>query len=167
MLMMTHGKTVLALTMGIMFATIAFDVARSQTKPAYWVTEVLEMQNQEAFMKAIQAVPTTVQKFGGRYIVLGGKIAADVGPEPKRIAIISFDSMERAQQWLADPTAKGLRDEVNKHAKVRSYTVEGGTAGPLTSARARIFPKDRLFVRSMQTTRSNRSPRPMPIGGSA
>ena len=71
-------------------------------------------------MKAIQAVPPTVQNFGGRYIVLGGKLTADIGPVPKRIAIVAFDSMDKAQGWLSDPTARGLRDEVNKHAKTRA-----------------------------------------------
>ena len=66
----------------------------------------------------------TVQ-FGGRYIVLGGKLVADVGSEPKRLAIIAFDSMDKAQDWLSEPTGKGLRDEVNRHAKTRAYTVEG------------------------------------------
>jgi uncharacterized protein (DUF1330 family) len=89
------------------------------------VTEILEMKDQAAFMKAIQAVPPTMEKFSGKYIVLGGKITADVGPAPKRITIIAFDSMDKAQGWLSDPTAKGLRDEVNKHATTRAYAVEG------------------------------------------
>jgi uncharacterized protein (DUF1330 family) len=76
-------------------------------------------------MKAIQSVPPTVQTFGGRYIVLGGKLTSDVGSVPKRIAIIEFDSMDKAQGWLSDPTARGLREEANKHAKTRAYLVEG------------------------------------------
>ena len=33
--------------------------------------------------------------------------------------------MDKAQGWLSDPTARRLRDEVNKHAKTRAYAVEG------------------------------------------
>jgi hypothetical protein len=33
--------------------------------------------------------------------------------------------MDKAQGWLSNPTAKGLRDEVNKHAKTRAFVVEG------------------------------------------
>jgi hypothetical protein len=33
--------------------------------------------------------------------------------------------MEKAQAWLSDPTARGLRDEVNKYARTRAYAVEG------------------------------------------
>jgi uncharacterized protein (DUF1330 family) len=125
--MTPRAKTALALAIGTLLVGLSSGAMNAQTKtgPAYWVTEVLEMQDQPAFTKAIQAVPPTVQKFGGRYIVLGGKITADVGPVPKRIAIIEFDSADKAQGWLNDPTAKGLRDEVGKHAKTRAYLVDG------------------------------------------
>jgi hypothetical protein len=77
--MTTHIKTALALMTGVVLGGVGFGALRAQTKaqPAYWVTEVLEMRDQAAFMKAIQAVPPTVQNFGGRYIVLGGKLTAD------------------------------------------------------------------------------------------
>jgi uncharacterized protein (DUF1330 family) len=116
-----------ALTIGIVLGGAGLSVLHAQTKvtPAYWVTEVIEMQDQAAFMKGIPAVSQTVPKFGGRYIVLGGKLAADVGPEPKRITIIAFDSMDKAQAWLHDPTATAARDAIKKYAKTRSYTVEG------------------------------------------
>ena len=125
--MTTHIKTTLALITGVVLGGIGFDAlhAQSKTQPAYWVTEVLEMQDQAAFTKAIQAVPPTMQNFGGRYIVLGGKLTPDVGPVPKRITIIAFDSLEKAQGWLSDPAARGARDEVNKHAKTRAFAVEG------------------------------------------
>jgi uncharacterized protein (DUF1330 family) len=125
--MTTHIKTALALITGVVLGGIGFDALHAQSKPqpVYWVTEVLEMQDQAAFTKAIQAVPPTMQNFGGRYIVLGGKLTADVGPVPKRITIIAFDSPEKAQGWLSDPTARGARDEVNKHAKTRAFAVEG------------------------------------------
>jgi uncharacterized protein (DUF1330 family) len=125
--MTRHIKIAFALIIGVVLGGGGFDTLHGQTKApaAYWVTEVLEMQDQAAFMKAIQAVPVTVQQFGGRYIVLGGKLTADVGPVPNRITIIAFDSMEKAQGWLSDPRAKSLRDEVNKHAKTRAYAVEG------------------------------------------
>ena len=117
----------LALLTGIAIGATAISQLNAQTKTpaAYWVTETLEMTDQAAFTKAIPAVMPTVQKFGGRYIVLGGKIAADMGTAPKRITIIAFDSLEKAQQWLSDPAAVAARAEVNKYAKTRAYTVEG------------------------------------------
>jgi uncharacterized protein (DUF1330 family) len=100
-------------------------LAQTKTPRAYWVTETLDISDQAAFLKAVPAVAPTVAKFGGRYIVLGGKISAHVGPEPKRITIIEFDSPDKAREWIADPTAEAARSEVNKYAKVRNYIVEG------------------------------------------
>ena len=120
-------KTALALAIGIVLCSLGYSALHAQTKTmaAYWVSEVLEMTDQAAFMKAIAAVPPTMQAFGGRYIVLGGKIAPDNGTPPRRITIIAFDSLDKAQQWISNPAAKAARDEVNKHAKTRSYAVEG------------------------------------------
>jgi uncharacterized protein (DUF1330 family) len=125
--MKTQIRTGVALLSGIAIGGIGFGALYAQTRApaAYWVTETIELSDQAAFMNAIKAVFPTVQQFGGKYIVLGGKIAADVGPEPKRITIIAFESFDKAQQWLADPTARAARAEVNKHAKTRAYTVEG------------------------------------------
>ena len=132
--MKAHIKIAGALMIGVVLGGVSFSTLSAQTKApaAYWVTEVLELQDQAAFMTAIQAVSPTVQQFGGRYIVLGGKLTADVGPVPKRITIIAFDSIDKAQGWLNDPRARSARDEVNKHAKTRAYTVEGTdqAAGP-------------------------------------
>jgi uncharacterized protein (DUF1330 family) len=123
--MKTQIKTLLALM--ILMAGASFSTLHAQTRmpAAYWVTEVLEMSDQAAFLKAIEAVPATLQPFGGRYIVLGGKIAPDNGPAPRRITIIAFDSLEKAQQWISNPAAAAARAEVNKHARTRSYAVEG------------------------------------------
>lgn len=99
--------------------------AQSTSPKAYWVTETLEIKDQEAFLKAVMAVAPTVKQYGGRYIVLGGRIAADQGPEPKRITVIEFDTFEQARKWVASPEGTNARAEVFKHAKARSYTVEG------------------------------------------
>jgi uncharacterized protein (DUF1330 family) len=120
-------KIVFAMMIGILIGSFGFGVLHAQTKTpaAYWVTETLEMHDQAAFMKAIKAVPPTLQAYGGHYIVLGGKIVPDTGPPPLRITIIAFDSLERAKQWLSDPTALAARTEAQKYVKVREYTVQG------------------------------------------
>jgi uncharacterized protein (DUF1330 family) len=117
----------IALLCGVVIGGVGFGALHAQTRTAsaYWVTEVLEMGDQAAFMKAIEAVPPTVQPFGGHYAVLGGRIAGDVGPPPRRIAIIAFDSMDKAEKWVSDPAAAAARAEASKYAKTRSFTVEG------------------------------------------
>jgi hypothetical protein len=66
-----------ALASGFAVCCISLDALHAQTKTpaAYWVTETLEVSDQAALLKAITAVPATIQAFGGHYIALGGKIA--------------------------------------------------------------------------------------------
>jgi uncharacterized protein (DUF1330 family) len=125
--MTSQIKIAFALMIGIVIGSVGFGALHAQTKTpaAYWVTETLEMTDQAAFMNTIKGVPPTLQPFGGHYIVRGGKIVPGVGSLPSRITIIAFDSLEKAEQWLSDPTALALRTEAQKHAKVREYTVQG------------------------------------------
>jgi uncharacterized protein (DUF1330 family) len=45
-------------------------------------------------------VAATVQKYGGRFMVRGGRIEAlEGGWSPKRLVLLEFPSMERAQKW--------------------------------------------------------------------
>jgi len=106
---------------GVVLGGVSFSTLSAQTKApaAYWVTEVLELQDQAAFMTAIQAESPTVQQFGGRYIVLGGKLTADVGPVPKRITIIAAN-FEPAigGKWLQ--TLKEVAPNVTRVAVLRN-----------------------------------------------
>jgi uncharacterized protein (DUF1330 family) len=120
-------RVVCALTVALVVFGLDFSALRAQTKtkPAFWITETIEVRDQTSFLNAIKAVPPTLQAYGGRYIALGGKIVPGVGSPPKRITIIEFDSLEKAQAWFDDPAAIAARSEAQKYATVRDYTVEG------------------------------------------
>jgi uncharacterized protein (DUF1330 family) len=125
--MTTQIRLAAALASGLVFGCGGFNALRAETKtsPAFWVTETLEVSDQAAFLKIIKAVPATLQRFGGQYIVLGGKIAPGEGSPPRRITIVAFDSLEKAQQWFNSPEATATRAEAQKFARIRSYFVEG------------------------------------------
>jgi hypothetical protein len=84
-----------ALTLPLFMLGLTFGASHAQTKarPAFWITETIEVRDQASFFNAIKAVAPTVQAHGGRYIALGGKIVPGVGSPPKRITIIEFDSL--------------------------------------------------------------------------
>src|ERR1700721_879786 len=100
-------KLALAVAGGVAACCIGFNTLHAQTKTsaAYWVTETLEVSDQAALLKAITAVPATIQAFGGHYIALGGRITPGEGAPPRRITIVAFDSREKAQQWYDSPAA--------------------------------------------------------------
>ena len=116
-----------ALACGLAAACVGIGVVRAQTKApaAYWVTETLEVSDPAALLNVIKSVPGTIQAFGGHYVALGGRIAPGEGAPPRRITIVAFESLERAQQWFDSAAAVAARTEAQKYAKIRSYFVEG------------------------------------------
>jgi uncharacterized protein (DUF1330 family) len=108
---------------------------RAQAKPpaAYWVTETSAISDQAAYTKTLESGPGNssspyrkgIQSFGGHFLVLGGKIVPGGGSPPLRMAVIAFDSTEKAQQWFNDPTAVAFRAETAKEATSRNFIVEG------------------------------------------
>jgi len=64
----------------------------------YMVIEV-EVKDNELYSKYIEKVPDVLQKYGGRYLVKGGKITPLSGNwNPERIVLIEFDSIEQLQR---------------------------------------------------------------------
>jgi uncharacterized protein (DUF1330 family) len=59
----------------------------------------------------------TVAKFGGRYLVRGGKMSVLEGEwSPSRVVVLEFDSYEKAHEWwhsLEYAPAKALRQQVS------------------------------------------------------
>jgi uncharacterized protein (DUF1330 family) len=71
-------------------------------------------------------VPPTLEKFGGRFVVRGGKTETLEGDwSPKRFVVVEFPSVERAKAWWASPeyaAAKALRQAT---AETQMIVVEG------------------------------------------
>lgn len=130
-----HGLGLgLAVIAGFAVGAATVSGLRAQAKPpaAYWVTETLEISDQAAYAKTLESglrdsspYRRGIQSFGGHFLVLGGKIVPGVGSPPKRMAIIAFDSTEKAQQWFNDPSAAAFRAETAKAATSRNFIVEG------------------------------------------
>ena len=71
--------------------------------PAYMIAEI-EITNPEGYAEYARIVPATVEKFGGKFLVRGGKAHPLEGdwPERRRV-IIEFPSIEQAKAWYASP----------------------------------------------------------------
>ena len=70
---------------------------------AYVIAEV-NVTNPEGYKAYTAVVPGTVEKYGGRFLVRGGKSQALEGewPECRRV-ILEFPSMEAARRWYDSP----------------------------------------------------------------
>ena len=93
--------------------------------PAYFVVE-LDVANAEAMGPYREAVPATLAKYGGRFLVRGG--AAELiegGPEPKRIVIIEFADPAAVKRWYNSPEYQQILPGRLDNSKARAFIVEG------------------------------------------
>ena len=85
--------------------------------------EVTDPAGYEEYRKQVLAVVT---KYGGKFIVRGGKVdAREGGWNPKRIVVLEFPSMEQAQKWYHSAEYAPLIKLRQKASKGRLIIVEG------------------------------------------
>jgi uncharacterized protein (DUF1330 family) len=97
------------------------------TPKAYVVTEVDLTGDLAAFQRDYAAhAQATVEPFGGRYLVRGGRVVGIEGEPPKpRIVISVFDSFEQAEAWRHSPAYLKIAAVRHREANSRQYIVEG------------------------------------------
>ena len=92
---------------------------------AYLIVDI-EIQDAAGFEDYRKAVPATIEKYGGKYLVRGGRFEKLEGEwQPKRLVILEFPSMEQAKRWYdseeyREPKALRLRT-----SKANLILVEG------------------------------------------
>jgi len=80
--------------------------------PAYVIVQV-DVKDPVRYDDYKRMVPPTLEKFGGRFLVRGGKThTLEGGWAPKRFVMVEFPTVEQAKAWWASPEyaeAKALR----------------------------------------------------------
>ena len=91
----------------------------------YFVFDI-EIIDQEKYDQYRKMVPSSLEAYGGKFLVRGGKIEELEGEwSPKRFGILEFDSAEKARAWYDSPEyapAKALRHQA---ARSKILIVEG------------------------------------------
>jgi uncharacterized protein (DUF1330 family) len=92
---------------------------------AYVVVEV-SVTDPQTFQEYRKLTPSTVQEFGGRFIVLGGQKQPLEGDwQGAHVALIEFPTIERANEWYNSPAyarAKAIRQ---KSARTKMIILQG------------------------------------------
>ena len=71
--------------------------------PAYLIS-IIEITDPAAYEEYRKLVGPVLQKYGGKFLVRGGKIDYLEGEwRPKRVVVVGFDSMERARAFSDSP----------------------------------------------------------------
>jgi uncharacterized protein (DUF1330 family) len=85
--------------------------------PAYVIVDV-DTSNPQEYEEYKKVAQRTVADFGGRYLVRGGRMQVLEGDwKPTRIAMLVFETFERALEWWNSPEyapAKSLRQRLSR-----------------------------------------------------
>ena len=117
---------VLSLLGGVATGGFAVQALHAQTKPPGILVAEHEVHDPQTMGAYAAAVPATLQPFGGRFLVLPGKVTTLQGEPPKGpFVVLAFDSVERAQAWLDSPAYQAIKPMRLKAANSRVFLVEG------------------------------------------
>ena len=78
----------------------------------------IEILDQGKYQKYKQLAASSIEQYGGNYVVRGGRIQPLEGDwRPERLAIVEFESLEKAKAWYDSPEyapAKQIRQEASR-----------------------------------------------------
>jgi uncharacterized protein (DUF1330 family) len=125
--MKTQYTVALSLLAGIAVGAAAIQVLHAQAKPPAYVVAEIDVLNVTPFDKEyVPPAAKAIADGGGKYIVRGGETTSFYGDPPKsRIAIMVFESIDKAKAAFDSSAFKAAKAIGDKYAKFRVYVVEG------------------------------------------
>jgi uncharacterized protein (DUF1330 family) len=125
---MTKILSTAALSMlaGVAIGSTAVLTLHAQAKPPAYVITEGDVTNVDAYIK--EYVPLVRKAFldgGAKYLATNGKVVTFAGEPPKRIAILVFDNLDKAQAALTSAAFKNARAIGEKYAQFRTFAAEG------------------------------------------
>lgn len=76
---------------------------------AAYVVAHIEVTDPEGYAEYVKGVPSTIAKYGGRYLARGGKTDRLEGSAPvHRLVILEFPSVEKAREWYGSEEYRRL-----------------------------------------------------------
>ena len=93
--------------------------------PAYFIVD-LEVTDAAGFDEYRKLVPDTIAKYGGRYLVRGGRTETLEGDwQPQRVVVLEFPSVEQAKRWYDSEEYRDPKALRWRTAKANLILVEG------------------------------------------
>jgi uncharacterized protein (DUF1330 family) len=99
---------------------------RQEDEMAAYVIAETEVTDPAGYEEYRQAVPATIEQYGGKYLVRGGTVESlEGGWRPSRLVVLEFESAERAREWWTSQEYSGPKVIRQKTAKAKLILVEG------------------------------------------
>ena len=123
--MKTSLTVSVAMLTGVAIGGFAVQGLHAQGKKAYTVTELQVLDAKLAADFAGRATAAQAAAGGRNFKTGGGKVVAMEGTAPERVAIIEWDSLDKAEAFFKSKAWADLGPERDKALKtVRRYSVE-------------------------------------------
>jgi len=110
---------------GAIAGGVAVQTLHAQSKPPAWAVAEFEIIGAKAFQEFAAGNAKGVADAGGRFISRRGATYSMAGEPPKTIALVAWDSFDRAEAYYKSDTWKNLAQARDKGSKFRAYLVEG------------------------------------------
>ena len=95
-------------------------------KMAAYVIGEIEVTDPAAFQEYRNRVGATVEQYGGRFVVRGGRVNPKEGDwRPRHLLMLEFPSLEQAERWYNSSEYKPLIAVREKAARTQLIIAEG------------------------------------------
>jgi uncharacterized protein (DUF1330 family) len=122
----TRYPVVVAFLAGAALGTVAIQVLHAETRPPAYVVSEIDVMDDALYNKGyVPLAAKALVDAGGKYIVHDGTSVSLFGTPPKRIAIIRFESLKKAEAALYSPAYKEAKKTGDESADFRIYAIEG------------------------------------------
>ena len=93
---------------------------------AAYIIGDFELTDPAAFQEYRNRVGATVEQYGGRFVVRGGKVDPKEGDwQPHLLVMLEFPTLEQAERWYNSPEYKPLIAMREKAARTQLIIAEG------------------------------------------
>ncbi|MFD9456091.1 DUF1330 domain-containing protein [Streptomyces sp. NPDC059985] len=96
---------------------------------AYAIAHIRPEAVNEDILRYIEEIQSTMEPFGGQFLVHGAEVEVLEGPFPGTIVMIGFPDIERARAWYASPAYQEILPLRTAHISGEAFLVEGVPAG--------------------------------------
>jgi uncharacterized protein (DUF1330 family) len=117
--------TAVAFFAGAVLATVGIQVLHAESRPPAYVVSEADVMDDALYRAYVPLAVKALVDAGGKYIVRDGASVSLVGVPAKRVAIIRFENMAKAEAAFNSPAYKAAKKAGDEAADFRVYAIEG------------------------------------------
>lgn len=97
--------------------------------PAYALAHLRTTTLHPEVLDYIERIQSTLDPFGGRFLVHGAEVEVREGPWPGTVVIIEFPGVDEARAWYESPAYQEILPLRTNHIEGEAIVVEGVAPG--------------------------------------